>query len=153
MTHRLSLPFVAVAVVCLVAAVTAEPAQSAVHPVVIQVNTTLGPPPDFFGSGPFTATAPLCPAGQTVDTFRFDLGSDADSADVLVGKRFTCADGSGTFDATLLVHVSFASGARFLWAITGGTGSYRGLRGFGRGTGTFTPNGIFDTYTGYVFTP
>ena len=153
MRRSLGRHFIVVAAVSLVAAVAAGSARAAVHPVVIHVDTTLGPPPDFFGSGPFKASAPLCPSGTTADTFRTELGGDADGAAVLVGKRFTCDDGSGSFEASLFVRVSFVSGARFVWVITRGTGSYQGLRGVGRGVGTFTPNGVFDTYTGFVVTP
>ena len=54
----------------------------------------------------------------------------------------------------VLVRVGlFVAAALLVWVITGGTGSYRGIRGFGRGTGTLTPGGAFDRYTGHVFTP
>jgi hypothetical protein len=120
--------------------------------VVISNDITLGPAPDFFASGPFTATGPLCPSGQSADTLRYVLRSSATAQDLLLRKRFTCDDGSGSFDIALGVHLAFAPfSVNFIWAVVGGTGRYDGLRGFGRGTGVFQPTGILlDTYTGIV---
>jgi hypothetical protein len=134
-------------------AVTAAPAQAtALQSVVIKNEITLGPAPGFFASGPFRATGPLCPSGQSADIFRFVVRTTATEQDILVGKRFTCDDGSGTFDIGLAVHVVFVPfSVNFVWKVLRGTGAYKHLEGLGRGTGVRQPSGILlDTYTGAV---
>ena len=52
----------------------------------------------------------------------------------LVGKSFTCDDGSGTFDVVIYVAVRpEAPRNNFRWLITHGTGQYEGLLGSGTG--------------------
>lgn len=77
--------------------------------------------------GPFTSSAPFCRSGTVVDV-RHDTEDSAT-------RLHTCDDGSGTL--TVFVtrfpdeHVSGGNGT---WRITGGTGAYATLRGFGTWT-------------------
>ena len=54
-------------------------------------------------------------------------------------KKFTCDDGSGTFEMTLHVQLKAVSGGtfenNFRWLISSGTGRYEDLEGFGTGVG------------------
>lgn len=101
--------------------------------------------------GPFRATGrSLCPSGQVATTYNFFLGSVADGFNLVVGKSFTCDDGSGTFD--LVLYVEVRPGVRrndFRWLITHGTGRYEGLHGAGTGVGDYSDPPI-DHYTGRV---
>ena len=101
--------------------------------------------------GPFSAVGrSLCPSGQVATTYNFFLGSVPDGFNLVVGKSFTCDDGSGSFD--LVLYVEVRPGARrndFRWLITHGTGRYEGLLGAGTGVGDYSDPPV-DHYTGRV---
>ena len=134
-------------------AVTAAPAQAApARQGLFVKKLSITSVPD----GPFTTTSrDLCPSGQAETPVAAVIGDYPDGGvDLLVTKRFTCDDGSGTFDMVLFVQLRFAGGFtdNFRWLITTGTGRYRDVQGFGTGVGT-TTNGVFlDHYTGYAGT-
>lgn len=101
--------------------------------------------------GPFTATGrALCASGEVATTFNFFLGSEPDGFKLVVGKKFSCDDGRGTFDMTLYVHVKpTARRNDFRWMITEATGAFEGLRGAGTGLGDYSDPPV-DHYTGRV---
>jgi hypothetical protein len=100
--------------------------------------------------GPFTATGrSVCSSGEVATTFNFFLGSTPDGFKLVVGKKFSCDDGSGTFD--LALHVQVRPGAprnSFRWMVTEGTGEFDGLLGAGTGYGDSTDS--LDHYSGRV---
>lgn len=102
--------------------------------------------------GPFNATGhSVCPAGHVATTYNFNVGSFPDGFDLVVGKTFTCDDGSGTFDVVVTVQVRPQEARNnFRWMITDGTGQYDGLLGSGTGFGD-SADGL-DHYTGRVRT-
>jgi hypothetical protein len=101
-------------------------------------------------AGPFTATGPICLSGQTETLFRSAHGFERGfGGQIRVGKRFTCDDGSGTFDLLLEVSVRFDPVTiTYHWVAAGGTGAYADLHGTGTGTGTPTDDFLLDIYTG-----
>ena len=102
--------------------------------------------------GPFTvsesASGDLCLSGQTATTFNFVTRSEPNRLDLLVGKRLTCDDGSGTFELVLAVRLTGRD--NFTWMVTGGTGKYEDLQGNGTGAGYFSSGVFADHYTGRV---
>ena len=105
------------------------------------------------GSGTFAAIGPVCPAGA-IETLR-DQGVAGESGrhfEVLVVHRFSCADGSGTFDLLLQVHLDFVPdySDEFTWSVLDGTGAWAQLHGYGTGFGIRTDSGVYDTYEGSV---
>lgn len=116
--------------------------------VLIEVDTTL--PPEGPSFGPFTATGPICPTGDSVDVFsRFVGFQSGREAQILVGKEFTCDDGSGSFLLLMQVHLEFQTFTdAFSWTVLDGTGAYETLHGSGDGFGVPTNNGVFDTFSG-----
>ena len=91
-------------------------------------------------AGTFTATGPavddsvICGSGEVADTYVKGAGFQSGRGfNLTVGKQFTCADGSGTFDAKLQVRIDFARGVMFHWVITEGSGDYVDLHGTGSG--------------------
>jgi hypothetical protein len=104
--------------------------------------------------GAFTATGRLlCPAGQASTPFVTVSRTYPDgSLDLMVEKRFTCDDGSGTFELVIHVRLKFVSPGNFennfRWLITGGTGQYENLEGFGTGFGTARDGELIDVYAG-----
>ena len=116
----------------------------------ILIDTTVPPegPPTF---GPFTATGGVvCPSGDTIDVVNLGAGFQSGSRlQLLVLKRFTCADGSGTFDLLFRVHLVFdPSSDVATWSVLSGTGDYEHLHGSGTLVGLATPTGALDTLTG-----
>ena len=101
--------------------------------------------------GPFIATGhALCPSGQVATTYNFFLGSVPNGFNLVVGKSFTCDNGSGSFDLVLYVEVRpGAPRNNFRWLVTGGTGQYEGLFGSGTGFGDSLGDQL-DHYTGRV---
>jgi hypothetical protein len=101
--------------------------------------------------GPFEAAgASLCSSGRVATTYNFFLGSVPDGFNLVVGKSFTCDDGSGTFDVVIYVEVRpGAPRNNFRWLITHGTGQYAGLLGSGTGFGDSFGDRL-DHYTGRV---
>lgn len=103
------------------------------------------------GFGPFTATGGVvCPRGDTIDLTAKPAGFQSGTRlQLLVVKRFTCADGSGTFDLFLRVHLVFDPFSDVAnWTVVGGTGKYERLRGTGTLVGSPTPAGVLDALTG-----
>ena len=107
--------------------------------------------------GAFTATGrSVCPAGQASTPFAAVSRNYPDgSLDLVVVKKFTCDDGSGTFEMTLHVRLKrLVSGSfenTFRWMISDGTGSHEDLEGYGTGGGMARdPGELVDFYTGRV---
>jgi hypothetical protein len=104
--------------------------------------------------GPFTAAGQaLCGSGQTATTFNFATRSLPDQVELVVGKTFSCADGTGTFDMVLAVQVRLIGEGpplptTFRWMITDGTGQYESTLGSGTGAGVFAEGEFVDQYTG-----
>lgn len=127
----------------LVFALAASPAEATILKQVEITSAT---------DGPFTVresgSGDLCPSGQTATTFNFVTRAEPNRLDLLVGKRLTCDDGSGTFDLVLAVRLTGRD--NFMWMVTGGTGKYEDLQGSGTGAG-YSTNGVFaDHYSGRV---
>jgi hypothetical protein len=99
-----------------------------------------------------TVSGPICTPGTVADTRLVWIvgGPDANPYVLTVNKTFTCDDGSGTFFARLLVRGN-GGVETFTWVILGGTGSYHGLFGLGRGSTEPSDGGVTNTYTGYLF--
>jgi hypothetical protein len=107
---------------------------------------------DDFTPTPFSATGRVCASGTAETTSSRVLSSGADYLNLYVTKRFTCEDGTGTFDLALAVHLTLDPFTDvYAWAVTGGTGTYAHLRAFGTGVGERRPDGtVVDTYRGAV---
>jgi hypothetical protein len=106
---------------------------------------------DAFMGTFYDASAPLCPAGTTEDTWGVAGGYQSGwQVQLLVVKEFTCADQSGTFTLRLQVHIRFVPeySNRFTWTVVDGTGDYATLRGTGTGYAVPTATGGVDHYTG-----
>ena len=87
-------------------------------------------------AGSFTSEGHvLCPSGQ--DETPFAAFRPPPNGNILVVKTFTCADGSGTVEMLLNVHGGLSPTGQptnvFRWLVTGGTGAYDNLEGFGTG--------------------
>lgn len=117
---------------------------------------------ETFGvGGPFQAAGLavdiglVCAAGDTVDLGEKvapNNGQSGQGVNFTSLKRFTCADGSGTFDVKLQVRLN-KNGDNFNWTITDGTGAYATLHGSGQGYGiypTAPPPDVTDYYFGTV---
>jgi hypothetical protein len=70
-------------------------------------------------AGAFTSKAPFCEAGSAVDVL----------SEVSFGRRFACADGSGSI--TLRIGSPDGESGDSIWSILEGTGQYASLRGKG----------------------
>lgn len=97
----------------------------------------------------FTATGPLCPSGTFEDDQAVFAGRPemTGQANVVIHTVYTCDDGSGTFDALKVQHITFAPSGLGLSGtgritLNGGTGAYTTLQGFG------TDNGFINFDTG-----
>ncbi len=136
---------IAVAGVAAVPAAATPPAGT-----TIWIETQL-PPDGGAPFGPFTSTGGvICPKGDTIDRRSSSIGSAEDGRLLLfVLKRFTCADGSGTFDLFLVVQLDLDPFSVFgRWTVVSGTGAYERLRGHGKVTGVQTETGVLDTLEG-----
>lgn len=101
--------------------------------------------------GPFTSTGGvICPRGDTIDLFTRAAGAERSGRlQLLVLKRFTCADGSGTFDLFFRVHLTFEPFSDVgTWTVVTGTGDYERLRGSGVLSAVPTAAGVLDTLEG-----
>jgi hypothetical protein len=129
-----------------VVAASAQAGSAEQAPFAEKVSITS--PPD----GLFDATGrSLCPSGQVATTYNFNVGSFPNGFDLVVGKTFTCDDGSGTFDVVVTVQVRPQEPRNnFRWMITDGSGQYEGL--LGSGTGFGDPADGLDHYSGRVRT-
>ena len=109
---------------------------------------------NFAASGAAVESGLVCASGSVVDTgILFGGFQSGRSAQILVRKTFTCADGSGTFFVKIQVHLDFETATEtFTWVVQGGTGDYANLHGSGTGTtvsdGSDPQTGNFNTYTG-----
>ena len=127
----------------------AAPVQ-ATTPAEVQIRIETTVPSEGLPFGPFTATGLVCPSGETIDVFGRSVGFESGNRlQILVVKKFTCADGSGTFSLLFRVHITFQPFSdTFTWSVLDGTGAYARLHGSGSGFGTPTPNGATDNLTG-----
>ena len=134
--------------------VVAEPAHAA-----DTVPFTINEQTDFAaGVFTFTATEPLCPSGtfeDDVTVFAFAHSDQARSGGInlLIHTRYTCADGSGTFDMVKHQFITFTEDGIMGSGpvqILGGTGVYEGIVGHGVDVGSAVgPIGV-GTITGFV---
>jgi hypothetical protein len=131
--------------------VNAAPPQN----VLIEVDVTV--PPEGPSVGTFTATGPVCPSGSTTDIFARSAGFESERrVQILIGREFTCDDGSGTFLLLIRVHAEFEAPGSLVfvhpipktWSVLDGTGAFENLHGAGKGFGEPTAEGFFDTLTG-----
>jgi hypothetical protein len=91
----------------------------------------------------FTATEPLCPSGTFEDDIAAAAFPHSDQAqaggfNLLIRTTYTCADGSGTFDAIKHVFITFTDeGFTNVGPtqIVGGTGDFAGIIGHGVNVG------------------
>ncbi len=143
-----SLLLCAAIAICAVAAVPAAATPPADTTITVDTTLPLDGSPGF---GPFSATGGvICPRGDTVDVLAEAAGFQSGKRlQLLVLKRFTCADGSGTFDLFLRVHLVFEPFTDVgTWTVVGGTGKYERLRGTGTLVATPTPAGVLDELNG-----
>ena len=77
---------------------------------------------------PFTASEPFCSTGFAADT---ENVSDQLPLGLVVLRKFTCGDGSGSFTAQLAVTAEHATSGSGRWEIVDGTGKYVTLWGMG----------------------
>ncbi len=129
-------------------------------PQQVEIVSHMNFNPDGPNFGDFTATGSavdsglVCASGTVLDTgIVFGGFQSGRSAQILVRKTFTCADGSGTFFVKIQVHLDFETATEsFTWVVLGGTGNYESLRGSGDGTtvgdGSDPQTGNFNTYVG-----
>lgn len=126
-----------VLLVPLLPAATAHAAAPAPFTITEHIDLTTDP-----STWTFTATGPLCPSGSFTDDAFVGAGHpnppgvfNAVSHDV-----YTCADGSGTFNATKLSHITVGDTGQTNAGqiqLLGGTGDYTSLVGHGVNDGTF----------------
>ena len=140
----------------------AASAQAAAQvPFTINEQITLGPDGQPVLQK-FTATAPLCPKGIFVDTVQATQPEPAQGPGhsgqftLIVRSVYTCADGSGTFNA-LKELIGTVGGPDTVTAkgpiqLLGGTGAFTDLRGHGVDTGSidFATGTATGTDTGIV---
>lgn len=145
---RRSLIATLVAFVPLVPLLAAANAHAAA-PVPFTINEQINFNTDPF-TDTFTATGPLCPSGTFTDDQTVAAGhpNGANVENFVAHTVYTCADGSGTFNALKLDHVIVTPGVGITNAgdfeLQRGTGAYTSLSGHGVNNGTFS----FQTGTG-----
>jgi hypothetical protein len=116
------------------------------QPVTIAVDTHLNSLDSFVSTG-----GPICATGQVSNVeSRFTGWQDGSHAQILIDKRFECAD--GTFDVLLRVSLDFETCDTIgTWSVVYGTGAYATLRGSGSLTGDSTcGDSILDVYVGLM---
>jgi hypothetical protein len=133
-----------VPLVPLVAAANAHAATPA--PFTITEHIDLSTDPSTLS---FTATGPLCPSGSFTDDQVVNAGHPNPPGVFNTVNRdvYTCADGSGTFGATKLNHITVGDTALTNAGeiqLRGGTGDYTSLVGHGVDDGAFD----YQTLTG-----
>jgi hypothetical protein len=89
-------------------------------------------------AGSFTSNAPFCESGSAFD----DWPEEAP-----LGRRFDCADGSGSIWLSLVWTTLDGDGE---WSILAGTGQYAGLRGKGTFRGEAWDPTFRSTFEGFV---
>ncbi len=157
-TRRLALAIMGAG---LLVAATIAPV-SAGAPKAVEIVSHMTFVQDDFNHGDFHATGAavdqgvICASGTVVDT-RIQLagGQSNRGLQIPVRKSFTCADGSGTIQIKIQVHLDFATNTEtFSWVVLSGTGDYAGLAGAGSGTtvtdGSVPQTGNFNTYLGFL---
>jgi hypothetical protein len=111
---------------------------------------------DFHATGAAVDGGLICPSGTVVDTrIQFGGYQSGRGVQIPVRKHFTCADGSGTFEIKIQVHLDFATNTEtFSWVVLSGTGDYANLTGAGSGTtvtdGSDPQTGNINTYVGIL---
>ena len=113
----------------------------------------------FTASGEAVEAGDVCGAGVTQDTST-KITRETDSfVELLLVKRFTCDDDSGTFDVEIDATVPIVDGERTegdsgdgTWRIVSGTGDYADLSGSGDVTAVLVDTAqdgrVVDTFTG-----
>lgn len=124
----------------------------AVHIQVEEYINTSGE--TFYASGPAIDAGAICATGSVYDEFvgAADAGSSLRILRII--KHFDCADGSGTFDVSMIVQLDLVTNETTArWRLTGGSGDYAGLHGNGSLTGDPIDPGesILDVYDGQVY--
>ena len=110
-------------------------------------------PVPFTASGAAVDAGLVCAAGTVVDVSVTSNDPSGPFQILQVLKRFTCGDGSGTFDIKMVVKLDLAThDTTARWQIAGGTGVYAGLKGQGSLIGMSIVPGISiqDSYDGKV---
>jgi len=131
----------------------------AAPPVPIHIEV-LEFPGDWTVPEPFTATGAavdsglVCATGEVVDLSITAYSPSGPFLILQVHKRFTCGDGSGTFDIKMVVKLDLTTNnTTARWRIVGGTNGYASLKGRGSLVGlTNSPaeDSILDIYDGMV---
>ena len=124
------------------------------HIEVLEYPAGTGAPPEpFTASGLAVDNGTICATGLVADeelTYTEPTGS---YQIIRVLKRFTCDDGSGSFDLRMVVRLDLnTNDTAARWRIVSGTGDYAGLRGRGSliGLSQDPDPGILDIYDGRV---
>jgi hypothetical protein len=124
--------------------------------VHIEVSTLIDTsvPDPFVASGPAIDSGLLCSIGLVSDASVDVVGPpDGEFSVLRILKRFSCDDGSGTFDIKLVVRLDLETHETTAnWVVVGGTGDYAGIHGNGKLAGTPIDPGIsiLDVYDGKV---
>ena len=120
----------------------------------IEVLETFAPDEPFVASGNAVADGLICSSGTVNDESVSISGPPAGTFRILhVLKRFTCGDGSGTFDVKMTVYLDLTTNETTAnWKVQAGTGAYAGLHGNGSLIGIPQVPGvsILDLYDGAV---
>ena len=144
--------------ISLLAALIAIPVLAAAPLAIhIEVPATINQtePDPFTASGPAVDAGAVCASGLSED-LSVVIASNPPGGNtriLRVLKRFTCGDGTGTFDLSMTVQLDLVTyETTALWRIIGGTGDYAGLRGNGSlvGTPIVPGSSILDVYDGMV---
>lgn len=134
----------------------AGPAAAAV-PQPVRITSHMTFPGDGPNVGDFSVDGGgglMCAVGRVEDTdYVFGGFPSGRKGQIQVRKAFICADGSGTINIKIQVHIDLAAGETFTWIVQGGTGPYTHLQGSGQGT--TIPNadpstGNTNIYDGFV---
>ncbi|KAA3647184.1 MAG: hypothetical protein DWQ07_06705 [Chloroflexi bacterium] len=105
---------------------------------------------------PFTATGDavdkglVCAFGTEEDLSVDVVNTNRRFTTLKILKRFTCGDGSGTFNIRMTVKLFADSHTTANWRVVAGTGDYTRLKGHGKlyGTPIVPEVSIFDVYDG-----
>ncbi len=125
---------------------------SALHIEVLEWIGVGGSEP-FVISGAAVTQGKICAAGMVEDLQITSNNPNGPFQKIWATKRFTCGDGSGTFDLDMVVKLDVNTrNTTANWHIVSGTGSYMNLKGNGKLVGTAQIPGatILDVYDGKV---
>jgi hypothetical protein len=126
----------------------------ALHIEVLEFPGGVSAPPEpFSASGLAVDSGAVCASGMVADIELAYNDPGGNTITIWALKRFTCGDGSGTFDIRMVVQwdqTTYDTTAR--WRVVGGTGDYAGLKGQGAlvGYSNHPDPGILDVYDGLV---